>query len=147
MRVRRTRSSASPSHSPLTRSPLDVGSSMVTKVAVFALLIMGVSPSSPVVWTKPGEIRVVVVDRDRLPIPGVTVELSATVPGSAPRTMISDPKGRAGFDGVSAGDYMLTFQLSGFAPCSIGPITMRADKAGSPELPEFLVMMNQIRWS
>ena len=120
---------------------------MVAKVTVLALLIMGMSPSSPVVWTKPGEIRVVVVDRDGQPISGVTVELSATALGSARRTMISDPKGGAGFGGVSAGDYMLTFQLSGFAPCSIGPITMRADKAGSPELPEFLVMMNAIRWS
>ena len=119
---------------------------MVARVAVLALLIMGMSPGSPIVWPNPGEIRVVVIDRDGLPIVGVTVELTATT-GTPRRIMVTDPKGRAGFDGVKAGDYILRFTLSGFANCSIGPVTMRADRDGSVELPEFLVMMNPVRVS
>jgi hypothetical protein len=117
---------------------------MVARVAVLALLIMGMSPSLPIVWTNPGEIRVVIVDRDNLPIVGVTVELTA-IAGPSRRIVVSDPKGRAGFDGVRAGDYVLKFELSGLATCSIGPITMRADRGENPALPEFLVMMNPIR--
>ena len=119
---------------------------MVARVAALALLIMGMSPGSPIVWTNPGEIRVVVVDRDGLPVVGVTVELTA-VSGPSRRIVVSDPKGRASFDGVKAGDYVLKFELSGFATCSIGPITMRADRDENPELPEFLVMLNPIRVS
>jgi hypothetical protein len=119
---------------------------MVARVAALALLIMGMSPGSPIVWTNPGEIRVVVVDRDGLPVVGVTVELAA-VAGPSRRIVVTDPKGRGSFDGVKAGDYVLRFELSGFATCSIGPITMRADRGENPELPEFLVMLNPIRVS
>ena len=74
------------------------------------------------------------------------MELVATADGSPHRTMTSDPKGRAAFGGVSPGAYILKFQLSGFAPSSIGPITMRAEEQENPKLPEFVVMMNPVRW-
>ena len=48
---------------------------------------------------------------------------------------------------MKAGDYVLTFEIAGFATCSIGPIKMRARESESPELPEFVVMMNPVRWS
>jgi hypothetical protein len=120
---------------------------MMVRVAALALLIMGMSSGSAIVWTKPGELRVVVVDRDGKPIPGVTVGLKATADGLPHRAMISDPKGRAAFGGVSPGAYILTFELSGFAPSSIGPITMRAEERENPQLPEFVVMMNPVRWA
>ena len=141
-RVQRTRL-----RSPLTRHPLGGGSIMVARVAAMALLIMGMSSGSAIVWTKPGELRMVVVDRDGKPIPGVSVELKATTDGSPHRTMISDTKGRAAFGGVSPGAYILTFELSGFAPSSIGPITMRGEERENPQLPEFLVTMNPVRWA
>ena len=119
---------------------------MAAKVAALTLLVMGMAQGSAVVWTKPGELRVAVVDRDQGPIPGVTVELVSVANERSLRTVISDPKGRAGFSGVGPGEYVLRFQLSGFATCSIGPITMRAETEENPRLPEFVVMMNPIMW-
>ena len=76
------------------------------RVAVLALLIMGMSPVHQSCGRIRAQIRVVVVDRDDLPIVGVTVELTA-VAGSSRRIVVSDPKGRARFlTGVTAGDYV-----------------------------------------
>ena len=95
-----------------------------------------------VVWLDPGEVRVVVVGRDAMPLPGVTVYLIREPAHESQRIMVTDPKGRAGFAGVAAGDYSIRFELSGFVSCSIGPVRMRASRDQNPQLPEFVVMMN-----
>lgn len=119
---------------------------MAARVAGLALLLMGMAYQPTVVWTEPGELRVVVVDREGVPMPGVVVELFSVPDGGSHRAAVSNPKGRAGFGDVGPGEYILRFQLSGFAPCSIGPITMRSVETENPQLPEFVVTMNPIMW-
>ena len=117
----------------------------MAQVAGLALLLLGMAQSSEIVWLKPGQLRATVIQRDGTPVPGVAVELNGGEAGSAQRVAITDPKGHAGFDDVPAGEYTLTFQLSGFATCSIGPFTMRRIASENPELPAFVVMMNPVR--
>src|SRR6476659_6436892 len=62
--------------SPLNARPLDAGRISMAQVVLAAVLLMGMSRGPGIVWTKPGDLRVVVVDRDSVPIPGVTVTLS-----------------------------------------------------------------------
>src|SRR5262249_36272107 len=125
MRVQRTRAARfARTRSPLTRSPLGSGSSRLAGVVALALLILGMSGDSSIVWTKPGELRARVVNRSGQPISGVTVTLRTA--GEVVGTGISDPKGRVGFLGLKAGDYTLTFEIAGFATSSIGPVKMRA---------------------
>jgi len=100
----------------------------------------------PMVWTAPGEIRVVVVDRDSAALPGVTVTLLAGPHQEAERVAVTDSKGRVRFSEVPVGEYTLRLQISGAAECSIGPFTMRAGPHDNPWLPEFRVVMNPIMW-
>jgi hypothetical protein len=151
MRMQRTRRLASLGRSlrslgsPLTRKPLGAGRSIPVKAAFLALAILAMS-DSPVVWTAPGEIRVVVVDRDAAALPGVAVTLLAGSRQEPERVTITDSKGHASFSDVPVGEYTLRFQISGAAECSIGPFTMRAGPHDNPWLPEFRVVMNPIRW-
>jgi hypothetical protein len=99
-----------------------------------------------VTWTKPGEIRVILIDREEAPIPGVTVTLVPNDRHANPRVATANSKGRAGFVDVPPGEYTLRFQLSGFAECSVGPFSMKSSTAENPRLPEFIVMMNPLLW-
>ena len=127
------------------KSTLGAGKRRVAQVAGLALLVLGMAKPSEVVWLKPGELRATAVERDGTPIPGVTVELMTGEAGRAQRVAITDPKGNAGFDQVASGEYVLKFQLSGSATCSIGPFAMRATANENPELPAFVVLMNPVR--
>jgi hypothetical protein len=117
----------------------------MAKAVAVALLMLGMSGDTPVAWTKPGELRAVVVDRSGQPIPGVTATLRSGT--EAIRTEVTDTKGSVAFVGLSPRDYTLTFEIAGFATSSIGPVRMRARESENPELPEFVVMMNPIRVS
>ena len=144
-RVQRTRVArcARPG-SPLTRHPLGHGRAFSTIVVVAALLLTGMAKKGEIVWSKPGEIRLVVVDRESVPIPGTTVTLSKVGNDQSQAVVISDKVGRASFSGVLPGDYVLRFELSGFVTCSLGPFRMRSTSEEDPVLPEFVVMMNPI---
>jgi hypothetical protein len=114
-------------------------------VAVAALLLTGMAKKGEIVWSKPGEIRLVVVDRESVPIPGVAVTLSKVGDDQSQAIVISDKGGRASFSRVVPGEYVLRFELSGFARCSLGPFRMRSTSEEDPVLPEFVVMMNPIK--
>jgi len=114
----------------------------MARVALAAVLLMGMSRGPAIIWTKPGDLRVVVVDRDSVPIPGVTVTLSP----AAQKPLVTDSRGRVEFTGLGGGSYSLTFELSGFARTTLGPVEMRSSAQENPRLPEFLVVMNPIMW-
>jgi hypothetical protein len=145
LRLQRIRSLPALDRSPLMRESPGGGSHRVATVAALAFLILGMAGGSTVVWTKPGELHARVIDRDGQPVSGVTVTLRT--PERVLDTKISDSKGRVEFVGLNAGDYTLGFEISGFASSSIGPVRLRARPAENPELPEFVVMLNPVRWS
>jgi Carboxypeptidase regulatory-like domain len=103
---------------------------------------MGLSRGPDVVWTKPGELRVVVVDRDSVPVRGVTVTLHP----AAQKPAVTDGRGRVEFTGLPGGEYSLIFELSGFARTTLGPVKMRRLQDENPHLPEFVVIMNPVMW-
>ena len=132
--------------SPLSREPLGRGRSSLARVSVLALFVFaGITPYADVVWTAPGEIRVVVIDRDGSAIVGVSIELCPQEKGGSTRRMTTGVDGHAVLKEVPGGEYMLKFYLSGFVTCSIGPFEMRSGDEENPHLPEFKVMMNPIR--
>ena len=143
-RVQRTRPCASLRGSPLTRHPLGGRKALIVGAAAIVIALVGAVTTSEMKWTKPGEIKIVVVDRDSEAVPGATVVLSDS-DGGHQRPVITDANGRAGFSGVSRGDYLVKVDLSGFATYTIGPFRMRADSSENPELPEFVVMLNPLR--
>src|SRR6185295_13032686 len=117
-------------------------------VAGLALVASAVSPADEIVWTPPGALRFVVVDRDMRPVAGVPVTATAVATGGPAEAMtITDAKGRAGFSGLSPREYVIRFDLSGFAPASIGPVRVKSSPEENPRLPEFLVVLNPILWS
>ena len=146
-RVQRTRVArcARPG-SPLTRHPLGGRKALIVGATAIVIALVGAVKTSEVKWTKPGEIKIVVVDRDSEPVPGATVVLSDSA-SAHQRSVITDANGRAAFSGVSRGDYLVKVDLSGFATYTIGPFRMRADSSENPELPEFVVMLNPLRVS
>ena len=103
-RVQRTRVArcARPG-SPLTRHPLGGRKALIVGATAIVIALVGAVKTSEVKWTKPGEIKIVVVDRDSEPVPGATVVLSDSA-GGHQRSVITDANGRAGFSGVSRGD-------------------------------------------
>jgi Carboxypeptidase regulatory-like domain len=119
---------------------LDAGRISMAKVVLAAALLMGMSRGPGIVWTKPGDLRVVVVDRASVPIPGVTVTFSP----AAQKALVTDSRGRVEFTGLVEGEYSLTFELSGFARMTLGPVGMRSSATENPRLPEFLIVMNPV---
>jgi hypothetical protein len=83
------------------------------------------------------------VDRDSDPLPGVSVTLTRAGRQSG-STCLTGPQGRVRFWKVKPGDYVIRFELSGFAAASIGPVTVTESTAENPRLPEFLVLLNPV---
>jgi hypothetical protein len=117
-------------------------------LAGLVLCTLATSKPAEVLWAPPGELRAVVLDRDSVPLRGVTVSLFASGVAAA----VHQPAVTTGGDGVArfanlpAGEYVIRVELSGFAPTSIGPVTVRSPSQENPRLPEFLVVLNPIQW-
>jgi hypothetical protein len=120
----------------------------VVSIAGLVLSALAISKPADVVWTPPGELRAVVTGRDSAPLPGVAVSvarmgLAAAVQRSA---VITGRDGRARFANLPPGEYVIRFQLSGFADAAIGPVTLRSSSQENPRLPEFVVVLNPVLW-
>jgi hypothetical protein len=113
-------------------------------IAVLVVFLLGSGTPGRITWTKRGEIRTLVIDRGNAPLAGVTVILSPSAPGSQERALVTNPAGKVSFHDLAPGDYLIKFQLSGFADMCIGPVTLRSSSRENPRLPEFLVMMNPV---
>jgi hypothetical protein len=113
-----------------------------------SLALFGVATPQNIIWTRPGEISAVVIQRDQSPLPGVTVTLSSVGAGRSERnrTQVTGMDGKIRFKDLEPGQYLLNFQLSGFADTAIGPVALRSRAQENPRLPEFLVMLNPIMW-
>jgi hypothetical protein len=86
---------------------------MTRIAAIAALLIVGVSGSSFAQGVQTGAIRGVVKDAQGLLVPGVTV--TATSPAlQGPRVAVTDTDGAFSVAALPAGDYTVTYELSGF---------------------------------
>lgn len=117
-------------------------------IAGLALVASALSRADEIVWTPPGALRFVVVDRGMRPVVGVPVTAIAVASGESTGAMtFTDTKGRAGFSSLSSGEYVIRFDLSGFAPASIGPVRVETSPEVNPRLPEFLVVLNPVLWS
>ena len=132
--------------SPLSRQPLGLGRLRLARVSFLAFVaFVGMTQYSDVVWTAPGDVQVIVIDRDGSAIGGVSIELRPLEKDARVLWTTTDSNGRAALKDVPRGQYLLTFELSGFVKCSIGPFEMSSRGEDHIHLPEFKVMMNPIR--
>jgi len=117
-------------------------------VGSLVLSTLAISKPADVRWSAPGELRAVVVGRDSIPLPGVAVTVAGTGLAAAVQrpTVITSADGSARFANLPAGEYVIRFELSGFATMSIGPVTVRSASQENPRLPEFLVVLNPVQW-
>jgi Carboxypeptidase regulatory-like domain len=107
-RVQRTRSSASPPHSPLTRYPL--GACAIAIALSVSLAGTALSCRSTSVSSVTGTAR----DTQGTPLPGVAVSL---IPegGRATRTVVTDGNGAYTFLEVPRGRYRVVSSFAGFS--------------------------------
>ena len=81
--------------------------------AIVATLLIGMTGSAFAQGVQTGTIRGTVQDQQNLPVPGVTI--TATSPAlQGPRATVSDGEGNYTLAALPAGQYEVTFELSGF---------------------------------
>jgi hypothetical protein len=116
-RVQRTRSSASPPHSPLTRRPLGNGrfsAAIVAGLAAASFLLVA-SACGRLVPERPATVTVVAADSQGGVMPGITVALDAVgEPGHFEAT--TGAKGSATFTGLRAGSWKVSGPSFGTEP-------------------------------
>jgi hypothetical protein len=95
-------------------------SSMRTLVGLLCLCL-----AAPVyAQVRPGSLRLVVRDVTDLTVPGATV--SVTSPAGVERHVVTNERGEALFDGLTAGDYIAHIDSPGFTPLDVKDLRVRA---------------------
>jgi carboxypeptidase family protein len=119
------------------------GDEMTRYAALSLALLAGAAPADELKWAAPGTIRAVVVDRDAHPISGVFVRVhrDEEAPTQGP-VALTGPDGLVTFKKLPPGNYVITFESSGFAKTSIGPVPVQDSVSRSPRIPEFRVVLN-----
>src|SRR5262249_5266516 len=98
---------------PRASNPMAPGADMKRITAMAALLVLACSSPGFGQGVQTGQIRGVVKDAQGLVVPGVTV--TATSPSlQGPRVGVTDSEGAFSLAALPAGDYAVTFELSGF---------------------------------
>ncbi|MEJ2086482.1 MAG: carboxypeptidase-like regulatory domain-containing protein [Acidobacteriota bacterium] len=94
------------------------------------------------------DIRVQVVDAELQPLPGAVVEVfDAESDPEQPRRLAHtavDGRGRARFEELPPGRYVVRANLTGFLDTEVGPLPLTAEELRATTVPELVLVLNAL---